>query len=73
MIQEKDQYRLLIENLPDGFAYCKMVLDNTGKPLDYIFLEVKSSFEALAGLPRDHIIGKKLTEVRLGIENLSFA
>ena len=72
-IQEKDQYRLLIENLPDGFAYCKMVLDNTGKPLDYIFLEVKSSFEALAGLPRDHIIGKKLTEVRLGIENLSFA
>jgi PAS domain S-box-containing protein len=72
MYQEKDQYRLLIENLPDGLAYCKMVLDNTGKPLDYIFLEVNSSFEALAGLPRDHIIGKKLTEVRPGIEGLSF-
>jgi PAS domain-containing protein len=72
MYQEKDKYRLLIENLPDGFAYCKMVRDNTGKPLDYIFLEVNSSFGVLAGLPRDHIIGKKLIEVRLGIENLSF-
>ena len=39
MIQEKDKYRLLIENLPDGLAYCKMVRDNTGKPLDYIFLK----------------------------------
>lgn len=72
MIKEKDQYRLLIKNLPDGLAYCKMVRDSSGKPLDYIFLEVNSSFEALAGLPRDHIIGKKVTEVRLGIEDLSF-
>ena len=71
MIQEKDKYRLLIENLPDGLAYCKMVLDNTGKPLDYIFLEVNSSFEAIIGLPRDHIIGKKLTEVYPGIKSLS--
>jgi PAS domain S-box-containing protein len=49
-----------------------MVRDNTGKPVDYIFLEINSSFEALTGLPRDHIIGKKLTEVRPGIEDLSF-
>jgi len=72
MIKEKDKYRLLIENLPDGVAYCKMVRDNTGKPLDYIFLEVNSSFEALTGLPRDYIIGKKLTEIRPGVEDLSF-
>jgi len=72
MIQEKDKYCLLIESLPDGLAYCKMVRDNTGKPLDYIFLEVNSSFEALTGFPREHIIGKKVTEVRPGIEDLSF-
>jgi PAS domain S-box-containing protein/putative nucleotidyltransferase with HDIG domain len=67
MIQEKDKYRLLIENLPDGLAYCKMVLDSSGKPVDYIFLEVNSSFEALSGLQRDHIIGKKVTELYPGI------
>jgi PAS domain-containing protein len=72
MYQEKDKYRLLIKNLPDGFAYHKMVLDSTGKPLDYIFLEVNSSFEDLTGLPRDHIIGKKLTELYPGIKDLGF-
>jgi PAS domain S-box-containing protein len=72
MYQEKDKYRLLIENLPDGLAYCKMVRDNTGKPLDYIFLELNPSFEAIIGFPRDHIIGKKLTEVYPGIKGLGF-
>src|SRR4030042_4620074 len=63
MIQEKDKYRLLLENLPDGLAYCKIVRDNTGKPVDYIFLEVNPSFEVLTGLPRENIIGKKVTEI----------
>jgi diguanylate cyclase (GGDEF)-like protein/PAS domain S-box-containing protein len=72
MIQEKDKYGLLIENLPDGFAYHKMVLDNTGKPIDYIFLEVNSSFETLTGLYRENVIGKKVTEVHPGIRGLDF-
>jgi len=73
MYQEKDKYRLLIKNLPDGFAYHKIVLDSSGKPLDYIFLEVNSAFEVLTGLPRDHIIGKKVTELYPGIdEGLGF-
>jgi len=72
MYQEKDKYRLLIENWPDRLAYCKMFRDNTGKPVDYIFLEINSSFEALTGLPRDHIIGKKVTELYPGIKGLGF-
>ena len=72
MYQEKDKYRLLIENLPDGLAYCKTVLDNTGEPVDYIFLEVNPSFKTLSGHPRDHIIGKKLTELYSGIKGLGF-
>ena len=72
MYQEKDKYRLLIESLPDGLAYCKMVRDNTGKPVDYIFLEVNSSFETLTGLQRDYIIGKKVTELYPGIKGLGF-
>jgi hypothetical protein len=49
-----------------------MVRDNTGKPVDYIFLEVNSSFETLSGHPRDHIIGKKVTELYPGIKDLGF-
>jgi len=72
MYQEKDKYRLLIKNLPDGLAYCKIVRDSTGKPVDYIFLEVNSSFEALTGIPRENVIGKKVTELYPGIKDLSF-
>jgi PAS domain S-box-containing protein len=49
-----------------------MVQDSTGKPVDYIFLEVNSSFEALTGFPRDHIIGKKVTKLYPGIKGLGF-
>jgi PAS domain-containing protein len=72
MYQEKDKYRLLIKNLPDGLVYCKMVRDSTGKPVDYIFLEVNPSFEALSGHPIDHIIGKKVTKLYPGIKGLGF-
>ena len=33
-----DKHRLLIENLPDAFAYHQMVTDSEGEPVDYIFL-----------------------------------
>jgi PAS domain S-box-containing protein/putative nucleotidyltransferase with HDIG domain len=72
MYQGKDKYRLLIEKLPDGLAYCKMVRDNTDKLVNYVFLESNPSFEALTGLPRDHIIGKKVTELYPGIKGLGF-
>jgi PAS domain S-box-containing protein len=49
-----------------------MLQDNTGKTVDYIFLEVNPSFEVLSGHPRDHIIGKKVTELYPGIRDLSF-
>ena len=36
--------------------------------VDYIFLEVNADFEEMTGLKRDKVIGKKVTEVLLGIE-----
>ena len=35
----KDKYRLLIDNLPDAFAYHQIITDSSGNPVDYIFLE----------------------------------
>jgi len=53
----------------DGFAYHKIIVDQAGKPVDYVFLEVNAAFEKLTGLKREKIIGKKVTEVLKGIEN----
>jgi len=62
------KYRSLFENLIDGFAYHKIILDQSGKPVDYVFLEVNDAFEKLTGLKRKDIIGKAVTEVLPGIE-----
>ena len=61
-------HRSLLENMMNGYAYHKMVFDENGKPVDYVFLEVNKAFERLTGLKRDEIIGKKVTEVLPGIE-----
>ena len=56
----------LFENMHSGFAYHQIVLDEVGKPIDYIFLEINTTFEKQTGLTRD-IIGKRATEVDLEI------
>ncbi|MCF8010755.1 MAG: PAS domain S-box protein [Clostridiales bacterium] len=64
----QEKYRLLVENLPEGFAYHQIVTDIKGNPVDYIILEVNSAFEKMTGLLRDQVIGRKATEVYPGIE-----
>ncbi len=63
MIAEIDKYRLLIEQLPYGFAYHQMVLDEDGKPIDYIFMDVNPAFEEMTGLIKEEVVGRKVTEV----------
>ncbi|HKM60394.1 MAG TPA: PAS domain S-box protein [Candidatus Bathyarchaeia archaeon] len=65
---DRKQFNMFIEKMLDGFAYHKIVLDKAGKPVDYIFLEVNHAFEKMTGLKRERIIGKKVTDVLVGIE-----
>ena len=67
--ESEEKYRLLFENMMDGFALHKIILNDEGKPVDYIFLEVNHAFEQLTGLERKNIIGEKATQVIPGIEN----
>jgi PAS domain S-box-containing protein len=59
-------YRSLFENMLDGFAYGQMIYDDSGKPIDWIYLETNSSFEKLTGLK--NVKGKRVTEVIPGIK-----
>ena len=67
-----DKHRLLLENLPDAFAYHQIVTDGNGNPVDFIFLDVNPAFEQMTGLSRDKILGKKVTEALPGIANARF-
>ncbi|MCF8303688.1 MAG: PAS domain S-box protein [Bacteroidales bacterium] len=69
--KSEEKYRLLFENIMNGFAIHQLVTDEEGNPVDYIFLEINKAFENQTGLKKEHIIGKKVTEVLPGIENSS--
>lgn len=59
-----ERYRSLFENMLEGFAYCKILVEH-GTPQDFIYIAVNSAFEKLTGLK--DVIGKKVSEVIPGI------
>jgi PAS domain S-box-containing protein len=61
------EYLLLFTNMPDGFAYLSMVLDEGGKPVDCVFLKVNGEFEKLTGLKAADVVGRRVTEAIPGI------
>ena len=67
-----DKYRLLMEHLPDAFAYHRIVTDSVSNPVDYIFLDVNPAFSKMTGLSREQVIGRKVTEVLPGIKNADY-
>lgn len=69
---KKSRLKLLIDNLPDGFAYHKMILDKNDQAIDYVFVDINQTFEKITGLKKENIIGKKVTEVIPDIKKDNF-
>ncbi len=64
--------RQIFDNMLSGAAYHRIVLDDAGRPIDYIFIEINPAFERLTGLKRDEVVGRRVTEVIPGIERGDF-
>lgn len=67
--RSESDYRLLFENITQGFALHEIILDGEGKPADYRFLKVNPGFERLTGLTAAGIIGKTVKQVLPGTED----
>ncbi len=65
--ESEHRYHSLFENMIEGFAYCKMLYDDSGQPVDFVYLEVNNAFARLTGLT--DVVGKKVTEVIPGIRD----
>lgn len=64
--ESEAKYHSLFENMTEGFALHELIFDEQNIPCDYIFLDVNPAFEALTGLKRDRIIGRRMTETLPG-------
>jgi PAS domain S-box-containing protein len=60
----EERYRSLFENMQEGYAYCRMLMENDVFK-DFVYLNVNAAFERLTGLT--NVVGKKVTEVIPGI------
>ncbi|HEY8909997.1 MAG TPA: EAL domain-containing protein [Desulfosporosinus sp.] len=52
-----------LDNLPNAFAYHKIVYDSNNQPIDYEFREINSAYERITGQKREDIIGRRITEI----------
>jgi len=65
--ESETRYRLLFENMTSGFAYCRMLYDECGRPQDFVYLDVNDAFHAVTGLKE--VVGKRASEVIPGIQH----
>jgi PAS domain S-box-containing protein len=59
-LQMETRYRPLFEHMVEGFAHCRMLLEE-GRPPDFVYLEVNRAFEKLTGCK--NVQGRRVTEV----------
>ncbi len=63
------KFRALFEKSPIGVAHHRMIYDETGKPVDYLFLDANRNYQYLTGVdPR----GMRVTEAFPGIDKDPF-
>lgn len=57
------QYKILFNQMLDGFALHEMIYDKENRPVDYRFLAVNPAFETHTGLKSHDILGKTILEI----------
>ncbi|KKM66266.1 hypothetical protein LCGC14_1482920, partial [marine sediment metagenome] len=67
--KSEHKFHTLFENMLDGFAFCKIIIDDDNNPIDFVYLEVNDAFERLTGLKKEETIGRRVTEVIPDIKN----
>ncbi len=66
--ESEEKFRLLFTAIDQGLAVHKIITDENGKPIDYIFLDINESYTRLLGVTREMSIGKRIREVMPKVE-----
>ncbi|MCP4160419.1 MAG: PAS domain S-box protein, partial [Deltaproteobacteria bacterium] len=60
---ENEKFRLMFQNMTEGLVLVEIITAPSGKPYDFIFLEMNPAVEILTGLTRKQMIGKKVSNI----------
>ncbi len=63
LVESEQRYRSLYNTMREGVALHELLLDADGRPIDYLILDVNPSYEAILGLNRESVLGRKGSEV----------
>ncbi len=63
---QKDEYRFLIEEMPNPWALQKIILDSNGDPVDFVFQDANQAFLSLTGFSRAELIGERASAILPG-------
>ena len=55
--ESEERYRSLYCNMHEGVALHELVYDASGRPVDYVVLDVNPSYERIMGIPRTQAVG----------------
>jgi len=70
--ESEEEHRLMTQHAISAIAVHEIVLDEAGRPVDYVFLSANPAFEIHTGLKPSDVIGRRVTEVLPGIEKSPF-
>ncbi len=70
--KSNEEFQALFTNMLNGFAFHRIVRDESGLPADYVFLNINPAFEKMTGLMKDRVIGKTVRDVIPGIDSDPF-
>ncbi len=68
LMESEKKYRLLFENMMNGFALQEIITDEKGKPVNFRYLDANEAFERQTTMPVPGIIGKTIKEVLPDVE-----
>ena len=61
--ESEEKYRLLFENMTNGFQLSEVVYDENNNPVDFKILAVNKYFSDFSGLDYKEVVGKTIKEV----------
>jgi len=63
LINKLQIFESLLDSTDEGFALCKIILNENGEAVDYIFILINSTFEKILKIKKGQAAGKKASQL----------